>query len=751
MKHLLLFFLFVASSVSAKTFLVNNGKSSYAIVLPVQATVHEQRAASILQEYIRKIAGAELNIVTDAHTTAEHEISVGFTNRIPASWKPDIDSLGEDGLLIRTYGKKLFLTGGTRKGSIYAVTHYLEKYLGCRKYSPTAEFVPSASSIELKSIHDMQVPPGLIRVVNGPFGENEDYRDWRRLTSLSDHWHDGSWRGYFVHTFDRLMPPGEYFGTHPEYYSFINGKRIPYGQLCLSNPDIFPIVIKKLHEEMAAHPSIKYWSVSQNDNYDACRCEACKKTDEEEGSPAGIMLRFVNKVAKEFPDKVITTLAYQYTRKPPLKTKPLPNVMVTLCSIELDRSQPIAATGGSFVEELMAWGRICDNLMIWDYEVQFTNYFGPFPLFHTLQPNIQLFNEYGAKAHFQQCNAATGTEFAELKTYLLSHLLWNDTVNADAVINDFMNGYYGAAGIHIRKYFDRLHKEEIATRQLLDIYGTPVSFANTLMTPELMQEYYGYFEKAEAAVKNQPEILERVKLAKMPLYYTQMEIGKTDLFGERGWFTNENGTYQIKPDMRAMIDTFHAVTARNKVQKMNERKLTPEDYYRSTLRFIDVSTEGNFAFKKTVTLSLPPAEKYSALGPGTLTNGVRGTENYKINWLGWQGKDVIVTVDLHDTSILQKVVISTLQEAKSWIIHPRSITCSISLDGITFEKTGEVNVEPVEPSPDSEEWTRDHVFVLEGKKVRYLRFELTATKTLPAWHHYAGEPSWLFVDEVVAR
>ena len=53
------------------------------------------------------------------------------------------------------------------------------------------------------------------------------------------------------------------------------------------------------------------------------------------------MIQFVNRIAREFPDKQISTLAYQYTRKAPKTFIPEPNVLITLCSIECDRSAPI--------------------------------------------------------------------------------------------------------------------------------------------------------------------------------------------------------------------------------------------------------------------------------------------------------------------------------------------------------------------------------------------------------------------------
>ncbi len=56
---------------------------------------------------------------------------------------------------------------------------------------------------------------------------------------------------------------------------------------------------------------------------------------------SGAMVHFVNKVAEQFPDKVISTLAYQYTRSAPTKIIPKDNVNIMFCSIECNRSMPL--------------------------------------------------------------------------------------------------------------------------------------------------------------------------------------------------------------------------------------------------------------------------------------------------------------------------------------------------------------------------------------------------------------------------
>ena len=106
------------------------------------------------------------------------------------------------------------------------------------------------------------------------------------------------------------------------------------------------------------------------------QCDACAKVIAEEGSAAGPIIHFVNKVAAQFPDKIISTLAYQYSRKAPKYIKPANNVQIMLCTIELNRSKAIEfdSLSVSFLKDITDWGRISQNIYLWDYTVNFSHH-----------------------------------------------------------------------------------------------------------------------------------------------------------------------------------------------------------------------------------------------------------------------------------------------------------------------------------------------------------------------------------------
>ncbi len=303
-------------------------------------------------------------------------------------------------------------------------------------------------------------------------------------------------------------------------------RRIPDGQLCLSNPEVYDLVVKGLRERMTEKPEALYWSVSQNDTYKACKCDNCKKEYDEYGGYSGAMVHFVNKVAAEFPDKVISTLAYQYTRSAPDNIKPADNVNIMFCSIECNRSRPLTSDSLSagFRKDTEDWCKLTDNIFMWDYVVQFRNLVSPFPNLRVLQPNIQYFRDNGMQMMFQQGSGGLISEFVELRTYIIAKLLWNPDADVDAIIDDFVEGYYGPAGKYIRQYIDTMHDALDQSGGDLGIYGYPYDGINTYLTPELIKTYESIFDEAEKAVKNKPDYLERVRIARLPLEFAILDI-----------------------------------------------------------------------------------------------------------------------------------------------------------------------------------------------------------------------------------
>jgi len=724
--------------------LVERGRPAAAIVIPRGGDAPARRAADILQDAVRRMSGATLPVVEKDRLGRAGEIAIGFgLDRLPAPVRSA--ALQEDGFLVATSGRNLYVRSGGDKGAIYGAVHLLERYFGCRRFSPTVAVFPQRDTLTLGPVNDVDNPINEIRIVNGDFSKDQDLRDWLRLDVTDDVFG----RGYYVHTFNKLVPWEKHFAGHPEYYSWMNGKRIR-DQLCLSHPDVLKITLATLAAEIAAQPDRQVWSVSQNDNFSYCQCPDCRTAIEKEGSPAGPIIRFVNQVAARFPDKIISTLAYQYSRQAPQVVRPAANVQIMLCTIELNRSMPIEDDPSSrqFLEDIVDWGKISRNIYLWDYTVNFNHHVSPFPNLHVLQPNIRFFVRHGARQHFQQSNTGAGHEFSELKHYLLARLLWNPDVDGDAVVKEFLDGYYGAAGPWIATYITGLRDALRRSGARLDIYEPPAAHADGHLSADRVARYNEWFDQAEAAVRADTEVLERVKTARLPLQYAMLEIGKNDLFGSRGFYRQAGDRFVPRPEMTRLFEDFFQVCSRNGVRTLNESGLTPTQYYDAARRFIDVQVEGNKAFRKPVTADPPPSPKYSRGNLALLTDGVRGANDFRVQWLGWEGPDFDLMLDLGGSAPASGVSVSTLWDARSWILHPRSVTCLVSIDGSRYQ---EIQTLRVEGDQRTEDVTRTFTFDWAMPGIRFIKLHVEGTKTLPDWHPSAGGTSWVFVDEIVAK
>jgi len=504
--------------------LFSNGKSDYRIVLTAEASESEKWAAGEMQHWIREISGAEIPVEEIEKQYTGPRICIGYNDLTKEKTGSEAPVVMDESFRYCSKGADIFIYGGKMRGSMYGVMAFLENELGCRWYTPGVSVIPERKELVFNRF-DHSEKPG-VRVRNDFYFEAFDpvWASRNRMNgSMAARQQPGGVESYWgVHTFYPLMPPSEFFIDHPEYYSLIDGKRIhDHAQLCLSNPDVLKIVTERIKNTMRLNPDYLIYDISQNDWYNPCQCEKCQAIVKQEGSESGIIIWFVNQVAeaveKEFPDKFIGTLAYQYTRTPPENIHPRSNVVVRLCSIECCFAHDFknCPENRSFLRDLEKWSSISPHMYIWDYVVNFSHYLMPYPNFKVLQPNIKTFRENNSIGIMEQAAyQGRGGEFSELRAYLISKLLWNPDCNVENVIDDFMYGYYGRAGKYIKQYFNLL-QGRITPDTHIHLGLSP---DDQIFTDQFISESSVIFKEAEKVADN-GDILMRVEMASLPVLY----------------------------------------------------------------------------------------------------------------------------------------------------------------------------------------------------------------------------------------
>jgi len=514
----------IASAAMAAD-LARSGKTSYCIVLSNDATQPEKTAARELRSFLKQITSADFPIKTEAQVKPDApQILVGPSQRAKRL-APDVDwaSLGHDGIVMRTIGNRLLLAGGRPRGTLYAVYTFLEDSLGCRWWTGTESTIPKAKTVALPALNVNYTPKLLYR--------EAFYRDpnenplFAAKLKLNGHFYKIPPRfgGHYsilgwCHTSNALLPPDKYFAAHPDWYALVNGKR-QTTQLCLSNDEMRKELTTNALEWIAKDPTAGIISITQNDCGGNCQCPKCKAIDQEEGAASGSLIRFVNAVAedieKQYPDMLIETLAYQYTRKPPLHARPRNNVVVRLCSIECNFAKPLDSdANATFRDDMRKWAAIAPNLYVWDYVTDFSSYIQPQPNMRVLAPNLRFFVANKTIGVFEQgdCACSVG-DFVRLRAWLLAHLEWDPSRDPRQLTTEFLDGYYGAAGPYLQRYLDLIHDSVEKNGQNLGCYNGDLSF----LTYDVMAQATKLFDEAAKAVANDPALATRVRRERMPL------------------------------------------------------------------------------------------------------------------------------------------------------------------------------------------------------------------------------------------
>lgn len=144
----------------------------------------------------------------------------------------------------------------------------------------------------------------------------------------------------------------------------------------------------------------------------------------------------------------------------------------------------------------------------------------------------------------------------------------------------------------------------------------------------------------------------------------------------------------------------------------------------------------------------PFDHQYAAGGDQALVDGVTGPPNFKTgDWQGFFGTDVEAVIELEAGCQVHTLRIGALRDTRPWIFLPKQVTFEASPDGTTWTPLGTVKHDV----PDLLEEVEVHRFEWSGEApatTTHLRARMKSFGTLPSSHLGAGNPSWMFLDEL---
>ncbi|MEZ6090830.1 MAG: DUF4838 domain-containing protein [Pirellulaceae bacterium] len=447
--RLLLAFGLIASPIQgfAETYLVENGAASvkrklaqegvtqYRITQSANATEPEKFVAKELAMFLKRVTGADFKIAEVAEGKCIH---VGWTP-FAAQHGIDCKELGEEEWVIRTVGDDLILTGGRPRGTMYAVYEFLEDYVGCHWLDRETEVIPSKATLEIPAIDVRDKPRFWQRQLHSPTSSPDNH--WLFLIRNKNFRYDmkGRAEGTFfpkgafshvasprtsIHSFSTFVSGEEWFETHPEYFSLVNGRRVPaltggagaalsVAPRCVAIDDGEAARVhrsrppSRLRRGHTAEVVLDYAKRC----LPHCECDNCRAIVRREGGESGPLIEFVNAVAEDiaedYPDVVIGTLAYNLTSTPPKHIRPHDNVLVGWCDVysKVDGIRPLEdPLNFQNHAEITAWGKVTRRLAIGDDYWTALGYYKHFPtpyaIIDCVAKDIRLFADQGAESVF---------------------------------------------------------------------------------------------------------------------------------------------------------------------------------------------------------------------------------------------------------------------------------------------------------------------------------------------------------------
>jgi hypothetical protein len=166
----------------------------------------------------------------------------------------------------------------------------------------------------------------------------------------------------------------------------------------------------------------------------------------------------------------------------------------------------------------------------------------------------------------------------------------------------------------------------------------------------------------------------------------------------------------------------------------------------------------HLALGKDITLNYTPSNAYLGGGANGLVNGCLGGDNFRDgNWQAVQGKDMEMVIDLGKVESITEVSTRWFHYANAWIFRPEDVSYFVSADGNNWQLLSKDLVGQRTAAEQSGEFAVNSKVTAEDLKFygsfmgRYIKVQAHSIGKCPDWHDAPGEPSWLFIDEIVVR
>ena len=180
---------------------------------------------------------------------------------------------------------------------------------------------------------------------------------------------------------------------------------------------------------------------------------------------------------------------------------------------------------------------------------------------------------------------------------------------------------------------------------------------------------------------------------------------------------------------------------------LNERSNTVEEYCELYVQRYLTNTRKSLALGCPVTFIQPANSPYDKIADKALTDGLYGGSSFNESWVGWEGRDAEFVIDLGEIKKIQLVEVDFLHKLGAWILLPKSVSCSVSADNITYRPMGQKDL--AEDREPEVKYVNVSISANDSNlQARYIKVKIETIGLCPPWHYGVGHPAWFFLDEI---
>ncbi|WP_159798965.1 DUF4838 domain-containing protein [Flavobacterium sp. MK4S-17] len=648
--YIFIFFCTGCSGASKDVIFYQKGKIAPVIV------VEDMGAASVAVDFrdlFEKATGARLQILNKIGTE-KHYIKIGFSK----------DNKGY--FNIKWDNDALHITAAGKESLYYGCRHFLSEYAGISQFNvyrnnSLTDTIKFPQDLDYTFIPDFEY--------REPFftdNYNAEFRKWNKTNTLDEHW------GLWGHNIAKVIKPTA------EMMAEINGEKNEE-QFCFSSPELEKAIINHINRQEQDNPGHDKFMIMPNDNAIVCQCSKCiaKGNTKTNASPAVFSL--LNKLSVKFPYKQFFSTAYITTQHPPA-FKLADNAGVMISTMDFPKGVVISKSNKK--EKIAAifsdWKKVTDKIYIWDYAVNFDNYFQSYPTLSITQENLKFYKNAGAKGVFMHGREDAYCAFGDLKCYVYAQLLSNVGIDIDTAVAYYFKQQYPEFSEILTDYYLKIDHLSLESNKVLDIYGgLKQAKKKYLNTDEFNTFYSNIIQRAD---NNEYRELNPLLLA---LTFQKLELMRTNSIGKNGYanFDSATATAKLNTEVEELLERLTKLQKSTGIESFKEAGFSINDYIGLWRDEIVKPGYKNLLYGKNFTLLSAQDEDYTDMN--MLNDGAIGFHDYYNNWVLNTVDAFSVKINASDIAGAHELEMNFLSDVRHNIYLPQKL--EVTVDGKKYE------------------------------------------------------------------